>query len=464
MSSMMETVTLNEREQKRLLVLNQVIGGQTTAKGAAGVLGLSERQVRRILAAYRREGAAALAHGNRGRKPANATDPALVHRAVELARGRYRGLNYQHLREKLEGEGVFLKPSTLRRIMMAAGVVSPRKRRPPRHRARRERYPQEGMLLQIDGSPHDWLEGRGPRLTLVAAIDDATGTVPYALFRPEEDSQGYFLLMLGVVERKGRPLAVYRDRHSIFETSKRAQMSLEEQLLGRREPTQFGRLLEELEITSIPALSPQAKGRVERLFRTFQDRLVAELRLAGAADLQEANRVLWDFLPQFNRRFGVKPAQEGSAYRPLPEGMEAEDLFCFKYQRTVAADNTISFGKERLQLLPGPDRLSYARARVELQRRLDGALVVRYQGRILPTRPAPPEARLLRAGMDGGPLPVQGTDHGDPAARVESAAAAVGGVDKWAGSQEAVHLSTPRRRPAPDHPWRKSLVGSKNRR
>jgi len=257
---------------------------------------------------------------------------------------------------------------------------------------------------------------------------------------------------------------VYRDRHSIFETSKKAQMSLEEQLLGRREPTQFGRLLEELEITSIPALSPQAKGRVERMFGTFQDRLVAELRLAGAADLQEANRVLWDFLPEFNRRFGVKPAQEGSAYRPLPEGMEIEDVFCFKYQRTVAADNTICFGKERLQLLPGPDRLSYARARVELQRRLDGALVVRYQGRILPTRPAPPQARLLRAGKDGGPVPLQGTGDGDPAAaRVESAAAVVEGVDKWAGSQEAVHLSTPNRRPAPDHPWRKSLIGSKNR-
>lgn len=462
---MVETVTLNEREQKRLLVLNRVIGGQTMAKDAAGLLGLSVRQLRRILAAYRKEGAAALAHGNRGRKPANSTGLAVKERAVELAIGKYRGLNYQHLREKLEVEGIYLKPSTLRRIMMAAGVVSPRKRRPPKHRARRERYPQEGMLLQIDGSPHDWLEGRGPRLTLVAAIDDATGKVPYALFRSAEDSEGYFLLMRGIVERKGRPLAVYRDRHSIFETTRKAQVSLEEQLLGRQEPsTQFGRLLEELEITSIPALSPQAKGRIERLFGTLQDRLVAELRLAGATNLEEANRVLRAFLPEFDCRFGVKPAQEGSAYRPLPEKLDLEDVFCFKYPRTVAADNTLCFGKERLQLLAGPDRLSYARARVEVQRRLDGSLVVRYQGRIIPTRPAPLEARLLRARRGECPLPLKGVNNGGLATgQVESDAAVVGGVDKWTGVSEPVHLSTPHRRPASDHPWRNFFIQSNSR-
>jgi len=186
-----------------------------------------------------------------------------------------------------------------------------------------------------------------------------------------------------------------------------------------------------------------------------------------AADLEEANRVLWAFLPEFNRRFGVEPAQEGSTYRPLPEGMEMEDVFCFKYQRTVASDNTVCFGKERLQLLPGPDRLSYARARVEVQKRLDGTLVVRYQGRIVPTRPAPPEARLLREGKSGSPFVAQGTNDGDPAAaRVESAASVAGvdGVDTWAASPEAVHVSTPSRRPAPDHPWRRSLLRSQNRR
>lgn len=395
---MRETLTLKAEEQRRLLVLNEVIGGRLTAGGAAELLGLSERHLRRILAAYRKEGAAAMAHGNRGRSPCNAIDRSVRDRVLELAHTKYAGFNHLHMSEKLiEEEKLCLGLSSARRILFEAGVASPRKRRPPRHRSRRERYPKEGMLLQIDGSPHDWLEGRGPTMSLMAGIDDATGTVPFALFRLQEDSAGYFLLLRGIVLRKGIPLALYHDRHSIFESSCREPMSLAEQLSGRRDPTQFGRLLEELGIASISARSPQAKGRIERLWGTFQDRLVSEMRLKGISSLEEANRFLKEFLPRYNRRFAVQAAEEGSAYRALAKDFDLELFFCFKHQRTVAADNVVSFEGHRLQILPDPARASYARAEVEVHQQLDGKLKVFHQGRQLRVKDAPLEATRLRA-------------------------------------------------------------------
>lgn len=211
---------------------------------AARLLGVSERHGWRLLAAYRKEGAAAIAHGNRGREPAHALGEETRARVRELAQGRFQGVNHCHLTDLLaEHEGVVLSRSTVRRILAAAGIRSPRRRRPPQHRIRRERYPQEGMLLQVDGSRHDWLEGRGPSLTLVGAIDDATGTVPFALFREQEDAQGYFLVLEEVLRSKGIPLALYSDRHSIFQVNPKQRETLEEQLAGERQPTQVGRVL-----------------------------------------------------------------------------------------------------------------------------------------------------------------------------------------------------------------------------
>ena len=290
---MKEMVTLNRKEQRRLVVLNGIEIGRITAVEAAQVLGLSLRHVRRILAAYRKEGAAALAHGNRGRKTHNALDEGVKKRVLELAQSTYAGCNTQHFAELLaEREGITLSRSAVRLILLRAGLKSPRRRRPPKHRSRRERYPKEGMLLQIDGSRDDWLERRGPCLTLVGAIDDATGNVPYGLFRDEEDAQGYTLLLERIVENQGIPEALYHDGHGIFERSKKEPESLEEQLTGRREPTQFGRIMEELGIISITSLSPQARGRIERLWGTFQDRLKSELRIADAKTKEEANKVL----------------------------------------------------------------------------------------------------------------------------------------------------------------------------
>ena len=392
-------VTMNEKEQRRAQILNQVQRGELTGQGAAELLGLTLRQTRRLLAAYRAVGVEALAHGNRGRSPAHTVSQEVRERVVDLTRTTYAGCNQQHLTELLaEREQLRLSRSTVRRILQAVGLTSPRVRRAPKHRSRRERYPQEGQLLQIDASRHDWLAGRGPWLTLIGGIDDATGKVPHALFREAEDTHGYFHLLQEILRTHGRPLALYHDRHGIFERSLREQPeTLAEQLAGERSPTQFGRLLQELEIGSIPARSPQAKGRIERLWGTFQDRLVSELRLAGASSLAEANALLAEFLPRFDARFAVPPAVEGVAYRPLPVGLALERVCCFKYLRTVAADNTVRLGEHCLQLLPGPDRLSYARLEVEVHERLDGSLAVYHQDQCLATRPAPAEAPVLRA-------------------------------------------------------------------
>jgi len=358
---------------------------------AVKIMGVSERQGWRILAAYRKEGAAALAHGNRGRTPANAMPLAIRQQVVTIAKERYSGVNHTHLAELLaEREGLTLSRSTLRRLLIGAGLSSPRRGRSPRHRYRRQRMPQEGMLLQLDGSYHPWLENRGPRLTLLLAIDDATGTVPYALFRQKEDTPGYFELLKMIINRCGIPLGVYTDRDSIFQVERGPSN-------GTRPLTQFGRALRELGITHVLAHSPEAKGRVERANGTFQDRLVTELRLSGASALMEANLVLWDFLPRFNERFGVPAAQPGQAYRSISLELDLEGILCIKERRRVARDNTVQYRQRNLQLFPDADKLSYAGAYVEIQERLDGRILACYQGKILTPQDAPPLAATLRA-------------------------------------------------------------------
>ena len=277
----MEGLTLSTKEQNRLHILNGVLERHWTMKEAAPLLGVSERQGWRVLAAYRKEGARGVVHKNRGRVPPNATPETIQQQVASLAQERYEGINHTHLTELLaEREGVMLSRPTLRRILVRAGLTSPRHRRPPQHRCRRQRMPQEGMLLQLDGSHHLWLEDRGPWLTLLLAVDDATGTAPYALFQEQEDTRGYLSLLQGIIERRGVPMAVYTDGHAVFQPRRRpSDLS---QVPGKGPSTQWSRALGELGITQILAHSPEAKGRVERANGTFQDRLVAELRLAGA--------------------------------------------------------------------------------------------------------------------------------------------------------------------------------------
>ena len=359
---------------------------------AAELLGVSERHARRLLAAYRKDGAAALAHGNRGRRPHNAIPAAEAAVVVELATQRYEGANHTHFTELLrEREGIDLSRPTVRRILTRAGIGSPRSRRSPQHRFRRQRMPQAGMLVQLDGSHHAWLEDRGPKFVLLLAVDDATGAVANAVFSTGEDTRSYFMLLEGLIERWGIPL-LYSDRHAVFKHNARQPETA-------AEATQFTRSLQELGIRQIFARSAQAKGRVERMGETFQDRLVTELRLADARTIDQATAVLRDFLPRFNARFTVQAEHPEAAYRPVPSDLCLSETLCFKDTRKVARDNTVKYHWRVLQLLPDEERPSYAGLRTDVLERPDGELIVQYQGRTVATQEPPPRMGALWASV-----------------------------------------------------------------
>jgi len=303
---------------------------------------------------------------------------------AELGAGRYAAGNDSHLQELLlRNEGIPLSRASVQRLRRQAGQTPKQRRRPPRHRSRRDRRPQEGVLLQVDGSLHHWFGPDQPPATILGAIDDATGKVVAALFREHEDAHGYFLLLRQVLRHHGLPLELYHDRHSIFQDNSPAPWTIAEQLAGRKEPTQFGRALEELGIMAIPAHSPEAKGRIERLWRTFQDRLVVELALAGVKDIRGANRFLPGFLGRHNARFAQEAEEPGRAYRPLGPALDLDRVLSFRYQRVVARDNTVRLDGRLIQIPPGPRRRSYFAARVWVHEFLDGGLGVWYQDHCL---------------------------------------------------------------------------------
>jgi hypothetical protein len=243
------------------------------------------------------------------------------------------------------------------------------------------------MLLQLDGSPHAWLEDRGPRLRLLAAIDDATGTIAGAGWRAQEDRLGYLALLAQVGTAHGCPEAVYHDRSGIFVPHDHERLSLAEQVAGERAPRQVARAFAALGIATITAHSPQAKGRVERLFGTLPDRLVVELRLAGATTLAEATVVLAAYLPRFNATFAVPAAQPGNASHPLPAGVELRQVCCLVEQRVVANDDTIQIDGQRLHLLPGRARRTDVRATVEVRQHLDGSRSLWHENQELARHP-----------------------------------------------------------------------------
>ena len=250
------------------------------------------------------------------------------------------------------------------------------------------------MLIQLDGSYHRWLGAARPPFTLLLAVDDATGSVVNALFCNHEDSHNYFLLMQNLLRRRGIPLALYTDRHAVFKHTPGSGST--------GTPTQFGRAMEELGIQMIFALSPQAKGRVERAAGIFQDRLITELRLAGATTMEQAKAVLKQFLPRYNRRFQVPAQCPDPAFRPLPPDLHLEQVLCFKHKRRVARDNTVKFQRHTLQLLPGPECPSYAGAAVEVLEGLDGRLSYSTRNAsLLPRRHHP--ARYFSATATGVP-------------------------------------------------------------
>lgn len=369
--------------------MKMVEGRKITLREAGEKMGVSYRHAKRIRRAIRGRGIKGLVHGNRGRPSKRRIDDSLREKILALSKGVYWDFNDTHFTEKLrECEGVEVSRETVRRLRREAGMGPKRRRRGPKHRKRRERMAQEGWMVLWDGSPHPWF---GPDLSpccLMAAIDDATGKLLVARFFPFEGSSGYLWLLKEIVKKYGIPMMIYQDRHGALHRNDK-HWSLEEQLAGRQEPTQVGLALQSLGIEAIPALSPQAKGRVERLFATLQDRLMAELRLRGIQTIQEANAFLKSiFLKDFNRRFAVSPRESQKAWRKVSKDLDLDRIISFRYTSTVGNDNTVRIGGLALDVPPGPDRRSYAKAQVEVRQLLNGSWRIYFKDQLMARHPS----------------------------------------------------------------------------
>jgi hypothetical protein len=454
-----DRIEMNQRDRDVLKVMSVVLKGDRTQEEAGRLLGLCVRQVRRIQHRLGSEGDGSVVHGLRGRPSNRRVDDAVKQSALELYRRKYLGFGPTLAAEKLaEQDEVEVAVRTLREWLLSQGLWT-RQRRRDRHRSRRERRGCFGEMLQADASTHDWLEGRGAglRLTLVGMIDDATGKV-LARFYESETTEAYMDVLGRWIRKHGRPVSWYSDRHGIFRAESR--------LLGEDEPvsvpTQFSRALEELDIQLILANSPQAKGRIERLWGTAQDRLVKELRLAKARTMKQANAVLGKvFLPWFNRRCTVKAASSNDAHRALGPRHDLLAILCIQEQRIVGNDYTIRFDNQVHQILP-PAWPGERGGKVIVEQRADGSMKVRFKERYLEHQALgalPPNPRSLAP----APIPAEGKAKDRAASAVRSSA-----VHRPAGrSGRTPALPCPpdggscgmgkkAYRPAPDHPWRKT--------
>jgi hypothetical protein len=457
----METFTMSRKELPRAGLVKAALAGRITNRQGAAALHLTVRQFQRLKRRFETGGAPALRHQSRGQPSPRRLPPGVRGQVVRLMTTTYAGFNDVHLTEKLrEVHGLAVCRESVRRCRLALGRPAKRPRRAPRHRRRRLREAASGALVQVDGSPFAWLDARGPQLTLLGALDDATGAILALGFRPAEDLHGYATLFRHLFVTHGLPLAVYGDRLNVFVRNDR-HWTLDEELHGAQHPTHLGRMLQDLGIAYIGAHSPQAKGRIERLWATLQDRLASELRLHGLATLEAAARFLPEFIADFNRRFARPAADPGAAWRRPPRDLDR--ILSCRYSVAVARDNTVRLGPRWLQIPPGPRGRSYAGCRVEVRELLDGRLRAIYQGAVLAAQAPPsspfilvprraPSADRPRNGAAptpaGAPLaqdrrspPAPGSDH-----RPKSTAAPLG----------APRLPQPRR-PAPDHPWSRSI-------
>lgn len=385
---------LTMKEVNRLKVVQEYMDGTVSIEQVAAVLKRRPRSVYRLVAKVRAKGPGGILHGNRNRRSVRRVAEAIRKKLVELARGKYRDVNDRHLCELLRSsEGISIGRETLRCILRKDGVGPKRAVKRRRYRSRRERKDAFGMMLQIDASPHDWLEGRGPWLTLVGGKDDATSYV-WARFEEAETRWGYMDLMREVITTHGVPLSLYADRHSIFHTSR--EPTIIEQLKDVVPLTQFGRAMDELGVSLINAWSPQAKGRIERQWGTFQDRLVVVLRLAGAKTIEEANKVLKEFLPEYNKQFCVSPKQAVPVFRKAPSKTVLHDVLCVKETRTVKKDHTVSFEGLVLQIPPSKKYPCMADGMVEVREYRDGHVEITYKKTVVAQFSAEAIARLMK--------------------------------------------------------------------
>jgi transposase len=366
-----------EPEVKRLTVIHQTFAG-LSARSAAPMLGLSSRQVFRLKAKVRAAGDTGIRHGNCGRQPHNAKPESLRQRVLELHETRFAKYNDYHFAEALEEEyQIRINPETLRRWLRAGGIPAKRRHHSPsNHRRRRQRRARFGELVFIDGSPHPWLGPALPSRTLILATDDSTGMPLYGQFEPQETLAGCFSVFYQVSRRHGLPAALYLDHAGQFTTTRHGGTHVFQR---DDKPTHFEIAMRRLAVELIFADSPQARGRGERINQSFQDRLVAELDHHHITDQARAtdylNRV---FIPKYAKRFGVKPRDPNSAFRPIPEGLDLRTVLCAKSTREVQNDNTISYHGQTYQLKPNTRTVSIAGTKVSVQEWFDGSIHVRH--------------------------------------------------------------------------------------
>ena len=460
-----DRIAMSQRERDVLKVMSLVMSGKRTQTEAARLLGRSVRQVRRVERRLESEGDAGVVHRLRGHPSNRRIDPSRHRQVISVYGHNYRDFGPTLASEKLCEQGLTVRRETLRRWLIQEGLYKPRRKR-DKHRIRRQRRDCFGELVQADGSHHDWLEGRGPWLTLLVMIDDATSKV-VARFYEAETTEGYMDLLGRYCRKHGRMVSLYTDRHSIF---------WEEDSQGQPVRTQFTRALAELGIEWIPAYSPQAKGRVERFNGTAQDRLVKELRLAGVCTPEQANAVLEKtFLPWFNRRCTVKPASPNDAHRPLQPALNLAAILSVQQERTVANDYTIRYCNQVYQLLP-PPRPGLRGGKVIVESRPDGTRHIRFRGKYLAFKrivsaqevlgALPPEPRSLS--LVGKPADGKGQGRTVVAARPCAVYPTLGRSGRTAAEPclpegELEDTAERRWRPAADHPWRKAALVSPQR-
>lgn len=443
---------MSSKEARRPGLIQAALAGKLMNRDGASALGLSVRQFRRLKSAYREDGVEGLVHGNRGRQSSRRLKETDRSRIVAWLHGTYAGLNDTHLTEKLrEIEKLEVSRETVRQIRLSEQIAPARRRRAPKHRTRRLREAREGAMVLIDSSQHLWFEDRGPLWNLLGAIDDASGKILVLHFRLHEDLHGYTELLRRLVADYGLPGNLYGDRLGVFVRND-DHWTLDEQLAGQQDLTQFGSMLAELAVGFIAARSPQAKGRIERLWETLQDRLVAELRLRGIDTVEAAEAFLPEFIRDFNQRF-ARPAREClQAWRPAPRNFDS--ILSCRYVRVVARDNTVTLPGRWVQLPARAHGRSWQGCRLEARELLDGRLQIFHHEQRIAEHPWPPDQ----------PFTLVPRDNTKPAHR-----AALGvdlpestRIDDRNAVKVRVRLRkrgigqyTKIRRPRPDHPWQR---------
>ena len=375
---------MSVREADRISILDRLKAKQITQKEAAQMLGISVRQTRRVEKRYREQGMAGLVHRSRHRASNNKTSQAEAQKAIGLIKKHYSDFGPTLAHEKLkEHHGIGFSLERLRQAMIAEGLWKPKFRRKPRIHQMRQRRAAEGELVQLDGSPHHWFEGRGEigECTLLVYIDDATGKLKHLQFAESETTLAYFQATREYLEKHGKPLAWYIDRHGVFRVnSRRGGMA---EVSDSNGLTQFGRAMKELRIEMIFANTPQAKGRVERVNQTLQDRLVKELRLRGICTIEAAGEYLPEFMEAYNRKFAVKPKNSTNAHRPLTPSDRLDQVFTKQTTRVLSKNLTLQYQNKLYQIQTRRPSYAMRNARVLIREGRDGRMSIEYQKRQL---------------------------------------------------------------------------------